>query len=80
VIFGIDVDADRFEAPGEFVLEVGERERTVGGESEWRAADDLDAAAEGGGSVVSDAERKEGQRKIALAGFVGDAGGTALKG
>ena len=60
VIFGSDVDADRFKAKGEFVLEVSERERTVGGECEWRAADDLDSAAEGGGSVVGDAQRKDG--------------------
>jgi len=60
VIFGIDVDADGFEAKGELVLEVSEGNGGIGWEHERRADEDLDAAAKGGGSVVSDAQGQDG--------------------
>ena len=80
VLFGSNVDAYGFEAKGQFVLEVGEGHGGIGWEGEWRADDDLDAAAEGGGSVVGDAEGEDSQGKVALAGVAGNTRGAALEG
>jgi len=77
VILGGGVDAEGLEAGGEFVLEFSERRSWR--RCDGRTDDDLDIAAEGGGSVVSDAKGKDGQWEIALDGFMGDAGRTTFE-
>lgn len=77
VFVGIDIDTDQFKTGSDFVFEFGKGE---GPRRKWSAGDDLDVAAEGGGSVVGNAEGEDGEGDLALGSFESDARGAALEG